>query len=76
MSLEYIWRTMHCSVIRVPLNRYMQFDKKTEKEKLMSNATLRSLLQKRVFRWHQMLNDPATGTKMEILEGKNCEYKE
>ena len=35
MGLDYIWKTMHCSIIRVSLHHFTQYDPKTEKDKLM-----------------------------------------
>ena len=76
MGLDYIWKTMHCSAIRVYLYDYIQMDPKTEAEKLMTNEEIKQLFTKRVFRWAQRINDSKNGTRTLIMEGKNCEYKQ
>ena len=76
LGLDFIWKTMHCSIIRVKLHHFLQYDTKTEKEKLMSYDLLKQQFKKRVFRWQQLFNDSVNDLRIEVMEGKNCEFKE
>ena len=52
LGLDYIWKTMHCSHIKINLHHFMQDDDKNPgQQKLMGNKTLKSILKARTFRW-------------------------
>ena len=76
MGLDYIWKTMHCSIIRVELHHYSQWDEKSSTDKLMANPQYKKLFKTRVFRWQQMINDSNLGIRVEALESKNLTFKE
>ena len=76
LALDFIWKTMHCSVIRVKLHHFEQYDAKTERNKLMCYDLLKQQFKKRVFRWQQLINDSINNLRIEVLEGKNCVFKE
>jgi len=79
LGLAYIWKTMHCVQIRVYLHHFMQTvtgrDGK-EIEKLAVNTKLRNLFKDRRFKWKTLKNDNTTGFRIEVMEGKNLEFKE
>jgi hypothetical protein len=58
MSLEWIWKTMHCTKIRVFLNHYTHAQ---EENKLMVNENVKNALKQRRFKWQRLGNDPVTG---------------
>ena len=52
LGLDYIWKTMHCSSIKIYLYHYMQENpKKPGEQKMASNAILKELFKRRNFRW-------------------------
>ena len=55
-SLEYIWNTMHCSVIRTSLFHFQD-----EHGKLQASAELKNLLKSKGFKWKTVTNDVRTG---------------
>ena len=71
LGLDYIWKTMHCSSIKVNLRHFMQDDEKNPgKQKLKGNDSLKSIFKKRVFRWKTLKNE-LNGLRLETLEGTN-----
>ena len=73
MSLEFIWKTMHCSKIRVFLHHYKH---PKDDNKIIVNEQVKNALKQRRFKWQQLRNDPETGLRIEVLEGANLEFKE
>ena len=65
--LEYIWKNMHCSAIRVPL--FHLKDKKTGQ--LKADPDLKELFKSRKFKWKTIMNDDTTGQRSEIQEVAN-----
>ena len=75
-GLDFIWRTMHCTSIRINLHHYMQDDEKNPgQQKLKGNEQLKSILKKRVFRWKTLKNEMG-GMRIETWEGPNTLFKE
>lgn len=70
LSLDYIWKTMHCQSIRVYLHHFVQDGV------LKVNEEIKSLLKQRRFKWKTLKNETSTGMRIEIMEGLNLEYKE
>ena len=76
LGLDFIWKTMHCSGIKINLHHYMQEDVKNPgTQKLMGNATLKSILKTRTFRWKTLRNEQ-NGYRIETWEGANGTFKE
>lgn len=76
LGLDYIWKTMHCSVIKINLHHYMQDDEKNPgQQRYKGNETLKSIFKKRLFRWKTLKNE-MNGSRIETLEGANCHFKE
>lgn len=71
LSLEFIWKTMHCASIRIFLHHYKQQD-----DKIKVNEELKALLKQRRFKWKTLKNEVSTGMRIEVMEGLNLEYKE
>ena len=68
LGLDYIWKTMHCSSIKVWLEYFMQDDKKNPgNQKLQRNEMLQGIFKKRVFRWKTLQND-MNGDRRELME--------
>jgi hypothetical protein len=74
LGLDYIWKMMHCSSIRIYLHHFKQSTKDGEKMKV--NEDLKNMLKQRRFKWKTLKNETSTGQRVEILEGLNLEYKE
>ena len=64
-TLEYIWKHMHCSVIRISLYHYQQDDK------FQVNPLLKNLLKTKGFKWKTVTNEARTGSRVEIMECNN-----
>lgn len=76
LGLDYIWKTMHCTSIKVQLHHFLQDDEKNPgTQKLKGNETLKGIFKKRVFRWKTLKNEK-NGLRIEIMEGPNCHFKE
>ena len=76
LGLDYIWKTMHCSGIKINLHYYLQEDEKNPgQRKLKGNETLKQIFKKRVFRWKTLKNE-LNGLRIETWEGANCHFKE
>jgi len=71
MAIDFIWRTMHCAVIKVHLHHTQ-----LEGGKLGANAQLKQIFKANKFRWKNLINNKQTGRRVEILEATNTEYKE
>lgn len=69
-TLTYIWKHMHCSVIRISLYHYQQGDK------FQVNPLLKSLLKTKGFKWKTVTNEAKTGSRVEIMECSNTQFKE
>lgn len=77
LSLDYIWKMMHCQSIRIYLHHYLQpTEADPATEKLRVNEEIKSLLKQRRFRWKTLKNETETGMRIEQLEGLNLEFKE
>jgi hypothetical protein len=74
LSLDYIWKMMHCNSIRISLHHFKQMSGSEEKMKV--NDELKNMLKQRRFKWKTLKNETSTGQRIEILEGINLEYKE
>jgi ribosomal protein S17 len=61
---------MHCSVIRISLYHYHQ------EEKFQVNPLLKNLLKTKGFKWKTVTNEATTGSRVEIMECNNMQYKE
>lgn len=68
--LAYIWKHMHCSVIRLSLYHY------EENGKLQVNPMLKNLLKTKGFKWKTVTNEAKTGSRIEIMESNNITMKE
>lgn len=76
LCLDYVWKTMHCSNIRVNLHHYMQDDEKNPgQQKYKGNDVLKQIFKKRVFRWKTLKNE-LNGSRIETLEAANCHFRE
>lgn len=71
LGLDFIWRTMHCGLIKVFLHHY-----KNQDGKMKVNMDIKKLLKDRRFKWKQLKNDSNTGYRIEILEVGNLDHQE
>lgn len=71
LALDFIWKTMHCSSIRVFLHHFRQAE-----DKMKVNEEIKALLKQRRFKWKTLKNEVSTGMRIEVMEGLNLEYKE
>lgn len=74
LGLDYVWKTMHCSSIRIQLLHSADPTEADSKPK--ANLTMKKLLKQRCFKWKTLKNDIDSGLRVETLEGLNLEYKE
>ncbi len=68
-ALTYIWKHMHCSVIRLSLYHY------EDNGKLQVNPVLKNLLKTKGFKWKTVTNEAKTGSRVEIMECNNTTMK-
>lgn len=83
---------MHCAFIRVHLHHYRQLinqdalsnkqsenktivSDKSGESRLKANDTIKQMFVQRTFKWKTLKNN-GDGTRIEILEGLNLEFKE
>jgi hypothetical protein len=71
LGLDYIWKTMHCSTIRIYLHHFKQ-----KEDKLAVYAEVKDLLKQRRFKWKTLKNESKHGIRFEVLEGQNLHHKE
>lgn len=71
MALEYIWKHMHCSTIKLSIYHYTDADGKIQVE-----TKLRDLFKSKCFKWKTVTNDMKTGQRVQILECQNTKFKE
>jgi hypothetical protein len=71
VSLEFIWKSMHNSAIRIYLHHFKQAE-----DKMKVNDEVKNLLKMRRFKWKTLQNDVKTGHRIEVMEGANLEFKE
>ena len=76
LGLDYIYKMMHCSSIRIYLHHFKQTSEDGKEEKIKVNEDLKNLLKQRRFKWKTLKNETSTGQRIEVLEGLNLEYKE
>lgn len=74
LGLDYIWKMMHCSSIRIYLHHFKQST--ADGQKMKVNEDLKNMLKQRRFKWKTLKNETSTGQRIEILEGLNLEFKE
>ena len=64
MALDYIWKYMHCSAIR--LNLYHFAAQGTDQ--LKADPDMKKLLKAKKFKWKTVINDTVSNIRYEILE--------
>lgn len=67
--LDRIWKTMHCSSVRVSLYHYVHDGK------LQVDAQLKNTFKALGFKWKTVTNDNKNGSRVEILECVNTKFK-
>lgn len=67
--LELIWKSMHCSSVRLSLYHY------EHEGKLQVDAQLKNAFKALGFKWKTVTNDNRTGSRVEILECNNVNFK-
>lgn len=73
MALDYIWRYMHCAVIRISIYHY---EDPNENGKLQVNTKLKNLLKSKGFKWKTVTNEVKSGQRIEVMECPNLHYKD
>ena len=68
-ALEHIWKKMHCSAIRLSLYHY------EHDGKLQVDAGLKNTFKSLGFKWKTVTNDNRTGSRIELLECQNTNFK-
>ena len=58
LTLNYIWKEMHCSAVRVNL-----YHLKDENGSLRADVDIKKLLKEHKFKWKTVKNDTATGSR-------------
>ena len=71
LAMDFIWKTMHCAVIRVHLHHIT-----LPNRKMTANSEFKRILKSRGFRWKVLTNSAGATRRVEILELKNKKYTE
>jgi len=59
LGLDYIWKMMHCSSIRIYLHHFKQST--ADGQKMKVNEDLKNMLKQRRFKWKTLKNETSTG---------------
>ena len=70
MALDYIWKNMHCSAIRMNLYHF----KAPDSDQLKADPEMKKLLKAKKFKWKTVINDTVSSIRYEILECQNVDF--
>ena len=64
MAIDYIWKNMHCSAVRMNLYHF----KAPDSEQLKADPDMKKMLKVKKFKWKTVINDTVSDIRYEILE--------
>jgi len=64
MAIDYIWKNMHCSAVRMNLYHF----KAPDSEQLKADPDMKKMLKVKKFKWKTVINDTKSDIRYEILE--------
>lgn len=70
MAIDYIWKHMHCSAIRMNLYHF----KPQDSDQLKADPDMKKMLKAKKFKWKTVINDTASNIRYEILESQNVDF--
>lgn len=71
LAMDFIWKTMHCAVIRIHLDQIAIAD-----GKMQTYPEYKRIFKERGFRWKKLTNHMESGRRVQILELNNKNHKE